>query len=132
MVHHAVHRRRRRHRLQPDLPSFRDDGLTTFDGRQPPAFSSPPTATRRTSPGRSHAGLAYKVNQNLTIELAYRYLDIGSAVTGNTNFAYSSPSVLGTHAWTVKDMTSHDLRLGVRWTCCDVAPPPPPPLVRKG
>jgi opacity protein-like surface antigen len=112
------------------LASFRDDGLTTFNGLT--------AGTQFAADGNKfslawavHAGLAYHVNQNLTIELAYRYLDLGSAVTGSTNFAYSSPGVLGTHAWTVNDLTSQDLRIGVRWTCCDL-PAPPPPLVRKG
>jgi opacity protein-like surface antigen len=76
-----------------------------------------------------HAGVAYRVTNNFTVELAYRYLDLGTAVTGSSNFAFSSPGVLGTHAWTVNN--PQDVKLGVRWTCCDV-PPPPPPLVTKG
>jgi len=112
------------------LSSFRDDGLTTFNGLTAGTqFAA--NGDKANFAWAAHAGLAYHVNQNFTIELAYRYLDMGTAVTGNTNFAFSSPNVLGTHAWTVNDLTSHDLRLGVRWTCCDV-PPPPPPLIRKG
>ncbi len=34
-------------------------------------------------------------------------------------------------AFQFNELTSHDIKLGVRWTCCDV-PPPPAPLVRKG
>ena len=30
-----------------------------------------------------HAGLAYKVTPNFTVELAYRYLDLGNAETGS-------------------------------------------------
>jgi opacity protein-like surface antigen len=76
-----------------------------------------------------HAGLAYKVNSNFTIELAYRYLDLGSAVTGG-----GSTFTGGTSArpFQFNNLTSQDVRLGVRWTCCDVEPPPPPPLIRKG
>jgi opacity protein-like surface antigen len=75
-----------------------------------------------------HAGVAYKVTNNFTVELAYRYLDMGTAVHGaghffdGTNIAQSS--------FQFRDMTSQDLKIGVRWTCCDL--PPPPPLVRKG
>jgi len=112
------------------LANFRDDGLTTLNGLT--------AGTQFVGDGNKtslawavHAGLAYKVNNNFTVELAYRYLDLGSAVTGSTNFAYSTPNVLGTHAWTVNDLTSQDLRIGLRWTCCDV-PPPPPPIIRKG
>ena len=112
------------------LANFRDDGLTTFNGLT--AGTQFAADGNKTSLAWAvHAGLAYKVTNNFTVELAYRYLDLGSAVTGNTNFAFSSPNVLGTHAWTVNDLTSQDLRVGLRWTCCDV-PPPPPPLVRKG
>lgn len=77
-----------------------------------------------------HAGVAYKVTNNFTVELAYRYLDMGTAVHGaghffdGTNIAQSS--------FQFRDLTSQDLRIGVRWTCCDLPPPPPPPLIRKG
>ena len=33
-------------------------------------------------------------------------------------------------AFEFHDLTSHDLKLGVRWTCCEV--PAPAPLIRKG
>ena len=113
------------------LSSFRDDGLTTFNGLTAGTqFAADGNKTNLA--WAAHAGLAYKVTNSFTVELAYRYLDLGSAVTGNTNFAFSSPGTLGTHAWTVNDLTSHDLRLGVRWTCCDLPPPPEPALIRKG
>jgi opacity protein-like surface antigen len=113
------------------LADFRDDGLTTFNGLTAGTqFAA--NGDKTSLAWAAHAGLAYHVNQNLTIELAYRYLDLGSAVTGSTNFAYSSPGVLGTHSWTVNDLTSQDLRIGLRWTCCDLPPAAPPPLVRKG
>jgi opacity protein-like surface antigen len=113
------------------LANFRDDGLTTFNGLT--AGTQFATDGNKTNLAWAlHAGLAYKVNNNFTVELAYRYLDLGSAVTGSSNFAFSSPGTLGTHAWTVNNLTSQDLRIGLRWTCCDVEPPPPPPLIRKG
>jgi opacity protein-like surface antigen len=112
------------------LASFRDDGLTTFNGLT--AGTQFATDGNKTSLAwAAHAGLAYKVSNNFTVELAYRYLDLGTAVTGSSNFAFS-PGPPGTHAWTVNNLTSQDLRLGVRWTCCDVPPPAPPPLIRKG
>jgi opacity protein-like surface antigen len=77
-----------------------------------------------------HAGLAYRVNQNMTVELAYRYLNLGTGVTGSG--ASFDGSVTNGRPFQFHDLTSHDIRLGVRWTCCDVAPPPPPPLITKG
>jgi opacity protein-like surface antigen len=75
-----------------------------------------------------HAGLAYRVNSNFTIELAYRYLDLGSAVTGGGSTFTGATSA---RPFQFNNLTSQDVRLGVRWTCCDVEPPPPP-LIRKG
>ncbi|MGB3447958.1 MAG: outer membrane beta-barrel protein [Xanthobacteraceae bacterium] len=77
-----------------------------------------------------HAGLAYRVNQNMTVELAYRYLNLGSGVTGSG--ASFDGTVTNGRPFQFHDLTSHDIRLGVRWTCCDVEPPPPPPLITKG
>jgi opacity protein-like surface antigen len=76
-----------------------------------------------------HAGLAYKVTPGLTVELAYRYMDLGSAHTGAlTNyFGFTRGRTID-----FKDITSNDVKLGVRW---ELNSPPvyaPPPLVRKG
>ena len=77
-----------------------------------------------------HAGLAYKVNNNFTIELANRYLDMGTAVHGfGSSFDGTNA---GPSTFQFRDMTSQDLRIGVRWTCCEVEPPAPQPLIRKG
>ena len=77
----------------------------------------------------AHAGLAYKVNQNFTIELAYRYLDLGTAVTGKGDTFDGILAGRG-RPFQFNDLTSQDIKLGVRWTCCDV--PAPAPLIRKG
>ncbi|KJC43654.1 hypothetical protein UP09_16865 [Bradyrhizobium sp. LTSP885] len=79
-----------------------------------------------------HAGVAYKVNQNFTVELAYRYLDMGTAVHGNGQSFDGSNA--GPSSFQYRDLISQDVRLGVRFAlpCCDVPPPPPPLLIRKG
>ena len=78
----------------------------------------------------AHAGLAYKVNPGLTVELAYRYLHLGDAKTGPTT-SFDGVTVVNGTPFQFKDLNSHDLMLGIRWSCCD-EPPPPPPLIRKG
>lgn len=79
----------------------------------------------------AHAGVAYKVTNNFTVELAYRYLDMGTAIHGNG--ASFDGSNAGPSSFKFRDLTSQDLRIGVRWTCCDVPQPVyQPPLVRKG
>jgi opacity protein-like surface antigen len=78
----------------------------------------------------AHAGVAYKVTNSFTVELAYRYLSMGTAVHGfGSSFDGSNA---GPSSFQFQNLTSQDLRLGVRWTCCDVPPPAPPPLIRKG
>ena len=77
----------------------------------------------------AHAGVGWKVNNNLTVELAYRYVDLGNAQSGDL-VTYTGVNALY-NPMEFRGITSHDLKLGVRWTCCDV-PPPPPPLIRKG
>jgi opacity protein-like surface antigen len=78
----------------------------------------------------AHAGLAYKVNPGFTVELAYSYMNLGDAAPG----AYRAFDVPTSTASTIKirELTSHDVKLGVRW---DLNSPPvyaPPPLVTKG
>ena len=76
-----------------------------------------------------HAGVAYKVTPNFTVELAYRYLDMGDGLTGDLR-AFDGTNGIN-NPMTFKNITSHDLKLGVRW---DLSSPPvyAPPLMRKG
>jgi len=76
-----------------------------------------------------HAGVAYKVTPNFTVELAYRYLDMGDGVTGDLRSFDGTNGIV--NPTTFKGITSHDLKLGVRW---DLSSPPDyaPPLMRKG
>lgn len=76
-----------------------------------------------------HAGLAYQVAPNFTVELAYRYLNLGSAQSGDlvtyngTNLIYNPMEF--------NHLTSHDVKFGMRWAIEPVqmlrpvyAPPP--------
>jgi len=76
-----------------------------------------------------HAGLAYKVNPGLTVELGYSYMNLGDGVTGGlTDFLGNTRN----NAFTFNNITSHDVKLGVRWSL-DAGPAYlPPPLIRKG
>ena len=84
-----------------------------------------------------HAGLAYKVTNNFTIEASYRWVHLGDAASGDLVTFNGINNV--NNPMEFRNLTSNDFRLGVRWTCCEVPPPavpvmapPPPPLVRKG
>jgi opacity protein-like surface antigen len=76
-----------------------------------------------------HAGVAYKVSPNFTVELAYRYLDMGNGLTGDLRTFDGTNAIF--NPTTFKGITSHDLKIGVRW---DLNNPPvyQPPLIRKG
>jgi opacity protein-like surface antigen len=80
-----------------------------------------------------HAGLSYAVTQNFTVELAYRYLNYGQ-VTDSINCVANGCS----HAdsYELKNLTSNDLMLGMRWQIPAVSgmvvPPPVPPLQTRG
>ena len=77
----------------------------------------------------AHAGVAYKVTPNFTVELAYRYLDMGDGLTGDLRRFDGVNTV--NNPTTFKNITSHDLKLGVRWNL-ETPQVYAPPLMRKG
>ena len=76
-----------------------------------------------------HAGVAYRVTPNFTVELAYRYLNMGDGLTGDLKTFDGTNNVY--NPMTFKNITSHDLKLGVRWNL-DNPPAYAPPLVTQG
>lgn len=62
-----------------------------------------------------HAGLDYEVNQNLKLEMSYRYLDEGTVNIGSIT-CFNVACDGGATTYDLRDMTSHDMRLGMRWT----------------
>jgi opacity protein-like surface antigen len=75
-----------------------------------------------------HAGLAYKVNPNMTVELGYSYLNLGNGTTG-VDSAFDNSA--GGHVFQFHNITSQDVKLGVRWNL-ESPPMYAPPLVTKG
>jgi hypothetical protein len=66
----------------------------------------------------------------VTIEVAYSYMNLGDATTGaNSNYAGTATPQF---AWTMKNIISNDLKLGVRFNLDSPPPPVPMPLMRKG
>lgn len=59
-----------------------------------------------------YAGLAYDVTPSVTLDLAYRYTDLGDARSGTVTAYDNSSSYKSVE---IEDITSHDLMLGVRW-----------------
>ncbi len=113
------------------ISGFRDDGMgDTFGVANPVAVTYAADNGKWNFAWALHAGLGYRVTPNVTIDFGYSYMNLGDAVTGaNSNFAGTAVAQL---PWTMKNITSQDLKLGVRFELEPPAPPMPPPLVRKG
>jgi opacity protein-like surface antigen len=76
------------------------------------------------------AGFGYQVNDKLTLDLGYRYLNLGDGPNVTLYNAVSGAND-GSVSW--RKLQSHDIRLGMRWTlgagdCCST---PEQPLIRK-
>ena len=84
-----------------------------------------------------YAGLSYQVTQNFNIDLTYRYLNFGS-ITDTVDCSVTCTN----DVFKFQNLSSNDIMLSLRWTCCDYAPPappryvyrppPPPPLESRG
>lgn len=120
------------------ISNFTDSGLNNanYTALGVPVVSGPPVASFASAPSASkwnfawalHAGLGYQVTPNLTLELAYSYVNLGDGVTGVVSTFDGSA---GGHVFNFRNITSNDVTLGIRWNL-DTPPPPPPPLVTKG
>lgn len=62
------------------------------------------------------AGLAYAVSDRLTLEMAYRYLNLGNGA--QTSLIHCTCGTIGTPL-KVGNLSSHDAKLGMRWTFSD-------------
>lgn len=60
-----------------------------------------------------HAGLGYKVTKNFTVELAYRYVSLGDALSGDIQTYTGVNNVYNPMEF--HKLTSHDLKLGLRF-----------------
>jgi opacity protein-like surface antigen len=79
-----------------------------------------------------YAGLAYKVTPGLSLELTYRYVNLGTATTGLTN-SFDGVTVVNATPFQFGTITSQDVMLGFRWNLGEPEVPVfAPPLFRKG
>jgi opacity protein-like surface antigen len=110
------------------ISGFRDDGLVSGINTTSVTYFS--DAGKWNFAWAAHAGLSYRVNPSLTLELAYSYVDLGDAVPGaNRSFTgFPTPPT----SIQFKDITSHDLKFGVRWAIDPVPAYIPGPLITKG
>lgn len=64
-----------------------------------------------------HAGLAYKITRNTTFELAYRYVNLGDAQSGDL-YAYDGTNNIN-NPMKFENLTSHDIKVGLRFNLDD-------------
>lgn len=74
------------------------------------------------------AGIGYAITPNLRLEIGYRHLDMGTAVSGPV-ICQNTPAC--GHEVQRFALASNDIRLGMRWIFAEVPPAPPPPVIAK-
>jgi opacity protein-like surface antigen len=111
------------------IANFTDQGIANNGGGALPGLAFGDNTAKWNLAWAIHAGVAYEVSPNFTVELAYRYLNMGDGLTGDLRTFDGTNNIV--NPTTFKSITSHDFMLGVRW---DLENPPvyAPPLVRKG
>ena len=96
-------------------------GVTDIDPSEFGGGGFAPEATDWSFAWALHAGLAYEVAPNLSLEIAYRYLNMGDAISGKLHGLPTGHQVL--EPIEIKDIESHDVKIGMRWQfssgkCC--------------
>ena len=112
------------------LSGFRDDGVRYTAGALTNSVTYFADNGKWNLAWAAHAGLAYNVTPGFTVELAYSYMNLGDAAPGN--YRAFDNSISGASSIKIKDITSHDVKLGVRWDLTSPQVYAPPPLIRKG
>jgi opacity protein-like surface antigen len=73
-----------------------------------------------------HAGISYRVTPNVSLEFAYRFVHLGDAFSGDLQ-TYLGGNLID-NPMEFRNITSHDLKFGVRW----MLDAPMPPMMRRG
>jgi opacity protein-like surface antigen len=98
-------------------------------------FGMGPTHDQTSLAWAIHAGLGYDVTPNLKLELAYRYLNMGEAETGRVGCAGTCSSNSFGTIYKLKELESHDIKIGMRWILGGPVAPMPAsygaPIIRK-
>jgi opacity protein-like surface antigen len=112
------------------IHSFRDRGIDSIANGSNPTLGYADSAYQWNFAWALHAGLSYNVTPDFTIELAYRYIDLGDGKSGDI-IAFDGTNAI-VNPMHFKDITSHDIKLGVRWALADMGVSHwAPPLISK-
>jgi len=111
------------------INGFTDASIANNGGGALPGLAYADNVSKWNLAWAVHAGLAYKVTPNFTVEFAYRYLDMGDGLTGDLR-TFDGSGVNTINPTTFKNITSHDLKLGVRWDLTSPQYYAPPPVTK--
>ena len=111
------------------IANFTDQGIANNGGSALPGVAFGDNVAKWNFAWALHAGVAYHVSPNFTVELAYRYLNMGDGLTGDLKTFDGTNNIV--NPMTFKNISSHDLMLGVRWNL-ENPQEYAPPLIRKG
>lgn len=95
------------------ISNFTDTDPTSGDTFGP-SFATGATASTWNFAWAVYAGLGYQVNEKLTLEAAYRYINLGNAVTGDL-IAYDGTNTI-VNPMHFNNLTSNDFKLGFRYS----------------
>jgi opacity protein-like surface antigen len=115
------------------ISGFRDDGFNYVGGVLNNSTAYAADASKWNFAWSVQAGLTYQVTRAMAIDFGYRYIDLGDGTTAPTR-AFDGSFVNG-GPFTFHHITSHDLKLGIRWMLEPPMPAQPamlPPLMRRG
>jgi len=119
--------------------SFVPGSVFPVGGPLSPVVNSPITDKTKTNfAWAAMAGLSYNITPNLKLDLGYRYMNLGTVQSGIIHCLCGQTFA----GFRVKDLTSNEFRIGMRWLFGEVGPvalatPPVPedvpqqPIVRK-
>ena len=111
------------------IANFLDQGVSSLSGGGVgPSLVSAATGSQWNFAWALHAGLSYQVTQNMAVDLGYSYVNLGNGTTG-VDMAFDHSA--GGHVFQFHNITSQDVKLGVRWNLWS-PPSYAPPLVTKG
>jgi opacity protein-like surface antigen len=111
---------------QVTIHSFRDAGIDPAGPSPTLAYAN--AASKSNFAWALHAGLAYEVTRSFTVELAYRYVNLGNGITGDI-IAFDGTNTVN-NPMHFKTITSHDVKFGIRWML--EADPVYAPLMSRG
>lgn len=91
------------------IDGFTDDNLVRG------AFIDADRKSRTNLAWALYAGASYSVSERLSFELAYRFLHMGTGVTGETRERFTGVSTVDGDSWRFENIHSHDIKVGMRW-----------------